>query len=98
MSIFSGPNPVSPKIVAAIAGAGFGTALGNVIVWLLGAWLWHGGWGADQVQAAMDAVPAPVAAVVVVVVAAICAAIPGYQVNDPLRQVQIRDPKTGRFV
>lgn len=87
MSLFTGANPVSPKIVAAAAGAGFGTALGNVLVWLLGAALWHGGWSADQVGAAMDAVPGPVSAVVVVVVAVICAAIPGYTVTDPQRQV-----------
>ena len=87
MSLFSGPNPISPKVVAALAGAGFGTALGNGIVWLLGAWLWNGGWSNDQVDSAMAAVPGPVAALVVVVVAAVCAAIPGYVVIDPQREV-----------
>ena len=87
MSLFTGTNPVSTKVIAALAGAGFGSALGTGLVWLLGAALWHGGWEAGQVDAAIAAVPGPVSVLVIMVVSAACSAVPGYVVADPQRMV-----------
>lgn len=80
-------NPVSPKIVAAAAGAGAGAVVSQLAVWLIGAALFGGGWSADQVDNAIAAVPTPVYAFVVLVVTVIGAAVPGYRVTDPLREV-----------
>lgn len=54
-------------MTAAGAGAGVGVVLGEVLVWLLGEYVWRGG-----------AVPGPVAALVMVTVAAGVAWVSGY--------------------
>lgn len=52
------------KTIAAAGGAGGGGIFGTLIIWALGAGLFGAGWSAGQVDAAIAAVPYPLAAVV----------------------------------
>jgi hypothetical protein len=81
----SSENPVSPKVVASAAGAGLGTALSSLIVWLLGVLVWNQPWTAAAVNDAIAAVPTPVSGLVFLLVTAASAAGPGYRVADPSR-------------
>jgi hypothetical protein len=76
---------LSPKVIAAAAGAGAGSVISQLRLWLLGAGVWHAGWSADRVDNALAAVPLPVYAFVTLVVTVAGAAIPGYQTADPDR-------------
>lgn len=53
-------NRVETKVIAAAGGAGGGGVFGTLILWVLGASLFGAGWGADQVEAALAAVPSPI--------------------------------------
>ena len=81
----SSANPLSPKVVASAAGAGLGTAISSLIVWLLGVLVWDQPWTAVAVNDAMAAVPTPVSGLVFLLVTAGSAAGPGYRVADPSR-------------
>jgi hypothetical protein len=78
-------NPLSPKVVASAAGAGLGTAISSLIVWLLGVLVWGQPGTAAAVNDAMAAVPTPVSGLVFLLVTAVSAAGPGYRVSDPSR-------------
>ena len=69
---------VETKVIAATAGGGAGGVVGTFVLWVLGAWLWRAGWGADQVDAALAAVPGPVSALVPLILGAAGAFIGGY--------------------
>ena len=81
----SSETPLSPKVVASAAGAGLGTAISTLIVWLLGVLVWKQPWTAAAVNDAMAAVPTPVSGLVFLLVTAASAAGPGYRVTDPSR-------------
>ena len=81
----SAANPVSPKVLAAAAGAGAGAAVSTAALWALGAGVWGAGWGADQVDNALAAVPTPLSGLVLLVVTIVGAALPGYRATDPER-------------
>lgn len=71
-------NKVETKVVAAAGGAGGGSVVGTFVLWLLGAWAWKAGFGADQVETALAAVPAPVSSAVLVLIGTVGALIAGY--------------------
>lgn len=81
-------NPISPKTVAATAGAGLGAAVSSLIIWLLGVTLWGQPATANTVDAAVAAVPSPVSGLVLLIVTAASAGLSGYKVTDPLRLTQ----------
>lgn len=81
----SSGNPISPKVVASAAGAGLGTAVSSLIVWLLGVLVWNQPWTAAAVNDAIAAVPTPVSGLVFLLVTAASAAGPAYRVTDPSR-------------
>lgn len=76
---------VSPKVVAAAVGAGGGAVLSQLVLWSIGAGPYGAGWGADQVDAALAAVPDPISGAVLLVFAVVGALVPGYTVTDPAR-------------
>lgn len=78
-------NPVSPKVIAASAGAGAGGVISTFVLWLLGVTYWHEPNGADNVAKALAAVPSPVAAIITLVIGALVAAVAGWTVTDPNR-------------
>lgn len=84
-------NPVSPKVVAASAGAGLGAVLSGAILWGVGAGFFGAGWSAENASAAIAAVPTPLNGLIVGVIAVITAGVPGYRTNDPLRRVPAED-------
>jgi hypothetical protein len=69
---------IETKVVAATAGSGAGGVLATFTTWLLGVYVWGASPAADQAEAAVAAVPTPVAALVVVIVTAVGALIAGY--------------------
>lgn len=71
-------KPVETKVVAGAGGGGSGGVAGVLILWVLGASVWHGGWGADQVSAAIAAVPSPIVMAVPLVLGAVGSFIAGY--------------------
>lgn len=82
-------NPLSPKVLAAAAGAGAGTIVSTFLLWILGVTVWSQSASADNVSAAIAAVPPPVAGLVLLVVTVIGTYVPGYTITDPLRQAAI---------
>lgn len=88
-------NPVSPKVWAALIGAGAGTTLSTLLLWLVGASLFDGGWSADRVDNAIAAVPSPLAAFLLLSITAALTFIGGYQTTDPLRVVDGPDDGDG---
>lgn len=77
---------VSPKVVAGTAGAGAGAIVTAVILWAVGAAL-SGQWTASGVEAALDAVPAPLAAFLGLVIAVAFTLIPAWWIRDHVREV-----------
>jgi hypothetical protein len=101
----SARNPVSPKVVAGAAGAGFGQALAWLCLWVLGASVWRAGWSADAADNAIAAVPWPLAGFILVTLTVLLSAIPGYVTTDPARQADTNpqvaayeDQDQGEFV
>lgn len=76
---------VSPKVVAAGAGAGAGSILSSFVVWLVGVLVFGGSPAASAVEATTAAVPLPVVALVGLVLTLAGALIPGYTITDPAR-------------
>lgn len=77
---------VSPKVVAGTAGAGAGAILTAVVVWVVGA-AWSGRWDAAGVEVAVDAVPAPLAALLALIIAVALTLIPAWWIRDHVREV-----------
>jgi hypothetical protein len=88
--MMSAANPVSPKIIAAASGAGAGAILSSAAVWFLGAWLWRVGFSAENVDAAVAAVPLPLTAIVGLVFTVVGAAVPGYRTTDSIRNLGLQ--------
>jgi len=78
-------NPISPKVYSAAAGAGAGAIVSQLIVWLIGAGAFGGGWSADRVDNALAAVPSPLNAFILLLVIIAGAAVGAYVKVDPLR-------------
>jgi hypothetical protein len=87
----SAENPVSPKVVASAAGAGVGSALSSLIVWLLGVLVWKQPATAAAVSDAVAAVPSPVAGLILLGVTAASAAVPGYRATDTARATSLSE-------
>ena len=81
----SAENPVSPKVIAAAAGAGAGATISSLLIWVLGITVWSAPATAQSVDQAIAAVPAPVSAFVVLVVTVVGSAAFGWRVTDPNR-------------
>jgi hypothetical protein len=81
----SAENPISPKVIASTAGAGVGAALSALVIWILGVTVWDQAGGADSVNAAMAAVPAPVSNIIALLITAAVAAVSGWRVTDTHR-------------
>ena len=77
-------NPISPKVYAAAAGAGLGTVLTTLLLWLIGAAISHR-WTADGVDNALAAVPGPLAAFVAAAIIIGGTMLGTYLKSDPLR-------------
>ena len=89
-------NPISPKVISATIGAGAGTVLSTLILWLIGAGLYDQGWASERVDNAIAAVPTPLSAIVFLVITVAFTFLPGYQVTDPLRTpTRYEDAGTG---
>lgn len=87
--------PLSPRVPGAVAGGGVGTAVGYVVAWALGAFVFGVGDAGDKATAAIAAVPWPVLAVVLIIVPGVCAWIGGYLPRDlasDLYEAQQADP------
>ncbi len=82
-------NPISPKIVAASAGAGAGAVVSTLILWIIGVVAYHIPADAESVSAAVAAVPSPITAAIGLLLVIAGAAIPGYQTTDPNRVVSV---------
>lgn len=78
-------NPISPKVVAASAGAGAGAAISTLINWLLGVFVWQQPATAAGVADAISAVPSPVSAIILLLVTIAGAGGAGYKTTDELR-------------
>lgn len=70
--------PIETKVYAATAGFIGSSAVASFAIWLLGAWLWDAGFGADRVNDAIAAVPGPVSALVLLVLGAAGTFVGGY--------------------
>lgn len=55
---------IETKVWAAVVGSGGGATLGAFALWALGVFVWHTSGDAAHAEAAMKAVPGPVAALV----------------------------------
>lgn len=64
-------GPVETKVIASTGGFIGSSALATFLVWLLGAWAWDAGFGADQVSDAIAAVPAPVSGLLLLVLGSV---------------------------
>lgn len=85
---------LSPKVLAAGAGAGGGTVVGALVLWILGALLFGGSWDAVAAPATVAAVPGPLHDAVLLVLAITGAIIGGYVKVDPDRNGPIPNPAT----
>ena len=81
----SAENPVSPKVVAATAGAGAGATLSTLLIWILGVTFWKQPATAAAVSDAIAAVPSPVSGLLLLLVTSSSAAVPAFKAADPLR-------------
>ena len=81
----SAENPISPKAIASTTGAGAGALVATLANWILGIVIWDAGSSAEEVAEALAAVPTPVAGIIALVAPAVCAAVSGWKVKDPLR-------------
>lgn len=70
--------PVETKVYAATAGFVGSSVVATLLIWLMGAWLWDAGFGSDQVDAALAAVPSPVSAAVLLVLGSLGTFLAGY--------------------
>lgn len=86
----SAANPISPKVVAASAGAGLGGVAATAILWVLGATFFDAGWSAANASDAIAAVPLPLSGVIVGMVGVVTAGLPGYRTNDPVRAAGVQ--------
>ncbi len=75
-------NPVSPKVVAATAGAGIGAAVTTMTLWVLGVVAWDSPSSAAAAADAVAAVPAPVSGVIALVIPTVLAAAASYRTPD----------------
>ena len=72
-------SKVETKVIAGVSGTAIGAALAQFLIWLLGVTVWSVPITATQAEAAMAAVPSPVAGLVTVLCAALLGAVFGYQ-------------------
>lgn len=70
--------PVETKVYAATAGFVGSSVVATLLTWLMGAWLWDAGFGADQVDVALAAVPSPVSAALLLVLGTVGTFAAGY--------------------
>jgi hypothetical protein len=68
-------SKVETKVVAGSLGSGLGGVLATFILWLLGSFVWDVGTRGTDATKAVEAVPAPVAALIVVVIPAAVTAL-----------------------
>lgn len=86
---------VSPKVLAAGAGAGGGAVVGTLVLWIIGGLLFHGSWAAYAASDTVAAVPAPLHDGILYGLAIVGAIIAGYLKVDPDRNGPIpADPAT----
>jgi hypothetical protein len=83
--MYNSQSAVSPKIVAAAAGAGAGAVVSTLILWIIGVTAYGVPGDAISVSDAVAAVPSPITAAIGLTLTILGAAIPGYQTTDPLR-------------
>lgn len=81
----SAQNPVSPKVIAATAGAGVGATLSTLVIWVVGVVFWKQPATAAAVSDAIAAVPSPLSGLILLAVTGTSAGVPGFKVTDPLR-------------
>ena len=86
-------NPVSPKVVAASVGAGTGSVISTLVLWIIGVVFYDVPASAERVSEAMAAVPSPVTGVIALALTIAGAGGAGYRVPDPER-----DPSVNRKV
>lgn len=89
---------LSPKVLAAGAGAGGGAVVGSVVLWAIGAGIFGGGWDAYSAADAVAAVPAPLSGFVLLTVAVVGAVWAGYAKVDPDRNGPLPVEAPGRSV
>lgn len=69
---------IETKVWAAMGGTGAGATLSAAVVWALGVFVWHASSDASAAQSAIDAVPAPVAALVALALTVLGTFVGGY--------------------
>lgn len=77
----------SPKVIGAALGGTGGLVLSNGLIWLIGAWVYGVGFGADVSNEAMSVVPRQLADTIVLVLTLLGIVVPGYQITDPARNI-----------
>lgn len=77
---------MSPKALAATAGAGAGAIVTALLLWVIGAGM-SGDWTATGADSALAAVPAPLGAFVGLLVAVAFTLIPSWWITDHVRDV-----------
>ncbi len=75
-------NPVSPKVIAATAGAGVGAAVTTMTLWFLGVMVWRADSSAAAAAEAVAAVPAPVSGLIALVIPTVLAGLASYRTTD----------------
>lgn len=78
-------TPISPKVIAAGAGAGGGAIVSSLILWIIGVTAYHVGADSNSVGDAIAAVPTPISAALGLILVVVGAVLPGYQTTDPAR-------------
>jgi hypothetical protein len=78
-------NPISPKFWAALVGSGAGTVVSTLLIWLLGASVFGGGWSAERVNDAIASVPTPLAGFILLLVTIGMTIAAVYAKSDPQR-------------
>lgn len=86
-------NPMSPKVIAASVGAGTGTVVSTLLLWVIGVMFYDVPASAERVSEAVAAVPSPIAGALALALTVAGAGGAGYRALDPQR-----DPSINRDV
>lgn len=79
-------NPISPKVIAASVGAGTGSVIATLVLWIIGVVFYDVPATAERVSDAMSVVPSPIAGIIALLLTIAGAGGAGYQIADPQRE------------
>lgn len=82
-------NPISPKVIAASVGAGTGSVVATLVLWIIGVVFYGVPATAERVSDAMAVVPSPIAGFLALLLTAAGAGGAGYRIADPQREPSV---------